>query len=96
MRKITCFCTSESGNCPDRPEWAVATKWDDVFLCERCYKNAKAGAYKDFEVLAAINIGEFVSAILRDDVADSLRESQEGETFDNAKDAMKYMKKAGL
>lgn len=33
------------GNCPSKPIWATTVDDKDCLLCEKCFKNVKAGAY---------------------------------------------------
>ena len=55
---IRCACVSEVyANCPDPVAWGVNLNDEEMWLCERCYQNVKAGAYgSSIKVLAAIPV----------------------------------------
>lgn len=41
-----CACVSDKyGHCPEPVAWGVNINDKEMWLCERCYKNTKAGAY---------------------------------------------------
>lgn len=58
---LTCYCHNEKGEfCPEPPAWGVNISEHEVFLCERCYQNAKAGKFEpQFKLLAAVPLSIF-------------------------------------
>ena len=63
-----CACSSEKhGDCPDPVAWAVKLNDNEMWLCQRCYDNAKAGAYgPKVKILAAIPISIFCQSAPHD------------------------------
>lgn len=57
-----CACVSNKyGHCPELVAWAVNLNDKEIWLCERCYKNAKAGAYgPTVKILAEVPVSLIV------------------------------------